>query len=150
MTKSGPPRKPTELKLLHGTYRSDRANPDEPMPAGELGPAPSRLDQDQAEAWSEIAAQAWWSTASDRVGAELLACTLGDIRRLRRELKDEPFLVQGSRGQVRNPKSYLLREAEALAVRLLAEFGLTPASRARVETPRRNEDEVRQIQPRQR
>ncbi len=150
MTKSGPPRKPTRLKLLQGTYRPDRANTEEPLPAGELGPAPSRLDKDQAEAWGEIFAQAWWATASDRVGAELLACTLGDIRRLRRELKDESVLVQGSRGLVRNPKSYLLREAEAVAVRLLAEFGLTPASRSRVKAPRRNEDGAQQIQPRKR
>ena len=145
---SGPAPLPTALKALRGTTRRDRANPDEPKPTGEVGVPPSRLDRDQKRAWRDVAGAAWWGTESDRPALELLACALGDARRLRRELKDEPAVIKGSRGEVRNPKTYLLREAEDRATKLLGEFGLTPSSRSRVSVERPSEEPVITIRPR--
>ena len=47
-------------------------------------------------------------------------------------------MVQGSRGKVRNPKSYEQRECEDRAVKMYATFGLDPSSRTRVKVPPRN------------
>ena len=48
------PRKPTSLKVLQGTYRKDRANPNEPKPTNEIGNAPEFFTENQSVIWSEI------------------------------------------------------------------------------------------------
>jgi P27 family predicted phage terminase small subunit len=56
MGQSGPAPKPTQLKILQGTYRPDRANPGEvfPDPAADIQ-APEWLPQDARDKWSELA-----------------------------------------------------------------------------------------------
>lgn len=50
------PRKPTALHKLEGTYRADRANPNEPQPAplDDLTP-PAGLDRDGKSFWNDYA-----------------------------------------------------------------------------------------------
>jgi phage terminase small subunit len=52
---AGRPPKPTKLKLLEGTFRPDRARPDEPQPpAGEIV-KPAFLKKRPSELWDEYA-----------------------------------------------------------------------------------------------
>lgn len=52
---AGRPPKPTQLKILEGTFRPDRARPDEPQPpAGEIV-KPAFLKKRASELWDEYA-----------------------------------------------------------------------------------------------
>ena len=128
---------PTGLRLLKGNPGKRALNRDEPIPEGGLGPAPKRLPKYVRDAWADLALQAWWATDSDRAAFEILSYNIAQARKLRKDLEKEPRMVKGSRGEVRNPKSYELREAEDRAARLIGEFGMTPSSRSRVKVPKR-------------
>ena len=56
MSPAGRPKKPTNLKVLHGTYRKDRENPNEvfPDPAADIQ-APEWLPKEARDKWSELA-----------------------------------------------------------------------------------------------
>lgn len=134
---SGPKPRPSHLKIVSGETRPSRVNYDEPQVEGELPPdPPKRLTPSQKAVWKELAAQVYWSKEIDRYSFELLCCALGDVRQLRGELKREKAIIKGSRGRVRNPKSYLLKEATEHAIKLLGEFGLSPSSRTKVKVPK--------------
>jgi P27 family predicted phage terminase small subunit len=95
----------------------DRHNP-EP-----LGPPPDRLTADAKACWAEIAAElarAHVGNRLDRFAVELLADALAEYRRLAAsgEPKHAPFAVSSWKR----------------CVKLLSEFGLTPAGRTRVRT----------------
>jgi P27 family predicted phage terminase small subunit len=50
------PRKPTNMKVIEGTFRTDRANPDEPRPAVEIPSCPAQLSAGAKREWYRIAA----------------------------------------------------------------------------------------------
>jgi len=47
--------KPTALKLIQGTYRSDRANPNEPKPKAGIPPCPKFLEGDARKQYRKTA-----------------------------------------------------------------------------------------------
>ena len=53
MARTGRPRKPDKLKVLHGTYRKDRAY-DEPRPVLEEPSCPSWLRQEAKREWKRV------------------------------------------------------------------------------------------------
>src|SRR4051812_43844368 len=57
MGNRGPPPLPTKLKLLRGTARADRSNPDEPKPPPvlEVPPAPAWLREHGRREWERVA-----------------------------------------------------------------------------------------------
>ena len=102
--------KPTALKILDGTRRSDQ--PQRAGDATRLDRAPAWLDETAREHWGELAPilqSAGLFTADDRQALALLC---------------EAF----SRFRAANDK------ARDLYRRMLVEFGLTPSSRSRVKT----------------
>jgi P27 family predicted phage terminase small subunit len=63
----------------------------------------------------------------------LLCYIMSDISMLRKEIERDGFTVEGARGNpVRNPCIQIQKDKEQQAVKLMLEFGLTPASRGRV------------------
>ena len=48
---------PTNLKILKGTQRADRVNPNEPMPDPNIPEAPDFLSKDALIEWGRITAQ---------------------------------------------------------------------------------------------
>jgi len=118
--KSGPPRKPTALKLLHGTFRADTSAKHEPKPASDatVPKPPKHLTLLAKAEWIRTAAELHplgLLTRPDYSTLEMYCETYASWRRAIKT-KDQP----GGRSFAQ------------LAHRFLTEFGMTPASRSRI------------------
>src|SRR4029077_367520 len=131
------PRKPSALHVLQGTDRKDRANPAEPHPdllAPDAAP-PARLTPQGKRAWNELRpllGSMKVLTTADPAALALLCDALSEylvaravIRRLGQtyEAKDRIYA---------RPEVVIASDAWRRAKLMLTEFGLTPASRAKV------------------
>jgi len=148
--RSGRKETPPSIKDLKGTRRKWRENQNRPEPgrASDFSP-PAHLD--------EIGAAEYVSKAEllDRLGvfkegdsAALAAYADAYSRwvhasKVVQMSKDKGYLIKGKRGEVmRNPALIVVNGALEQMYRFLTEFGLTPASRARVKAddkPKNNE-----------
>lgn len=129
--------RPARLRVVTGDAKKhpERMNKDEPEPDGALGPPPGYMPKYQQKVWKEEAERCFWATAADRGAFEILVRNVAKARKLAKDMEKTPAVVKGSRGMVRHPKSYEQRECEDRAVKLYAEFGLSPTSRNRVKVP---------------
>lgn len=98
-------------------------------------PPPRYMPKYQQVVWREEAKRLYWAAEAHRGAFEILVRNVAKARKLAKELEKAPALVQGSRSMIRNPKSYEQRECEDRAVKMYAEFGLTPAAQTRVKVP---------------
>jgi phage terminase small subunit len=127
MGRRGPPRTPTALLKLRGSWRA-KTRQDEPQPPPGLPVCPDWLNPEEAAEWQRLVALL---AASDVVSV-LDATELARYCRLLvkwRNYKDPT-------------RPGAVRIAPTLA-QLSAEFGLTPASRARVVTTKKQTAVVR-------
>lgn len=126
----GPRHKPTALKILQGTARPDRMNSDEPKPELSSTRPPSWLTAEQRKIWKE--------KAPGLIAQGVL--TVWDRDALGRYCVLFAQFVSLSKSSGRD----ILNEIRQLNVQLMkleSEFGLTPASRARVKgTPPKPEE----------
>ena len=137
-TRSGPPRKPTTLGLLHGSKRSKARAPNEP--AVESGPPP------KPEWLGEIASQAWDDvlplllgmrvvSTSDRMALEMLASTYEEWRdandAVQRDGATQEYHTQAGSSIRAHPAVAQRSDAFRRLHTVLQEFGLTPASRSK-------------------
>lgn len=136
----GAPRKPTPLKVLHGTNRKDRANPKEPKPADLPKDAtpPEWLTTRGKEAWTDILPilrGLGVMTVADPVALALLCDALAEYVDARAVVRVEgaTYWTEGKSTMLRaRPEVTIASDAWRRAKVMLTEFGLTPASRARV------------------
>jgi P27 family predicted phage terminase small subunit len=135
--KRGPPPKPTALKLLQGTHRPDRAPKNEPKP---------KIEKPTCPAWlSKVAKAEWRRVSGDLVKLGLLSkldrsalaayCEAYAEWRAMEELLREVGRTQESEsGYVLvRPEVATRNQAAARMKAFLAEFGMSPAARTRVE-----------------
>lgn len=137
----GRPRKPTQLKVVQGTTRADRANPGEPkIAAGAVS--------QRAPAWLSANARPWWRrvrpilarmkvlTDADPIALGLLCDALADYVAARDQLAKEgrTYETESEAGRMIRANPLVGDQADAWrrAKLMLTEFGLTPASRAKV------------------
>lgn len=123
-------------KRLAGTFRPARAVP----PAERLTApprAPAGMSKAAAAEWRRLAGVLVHNgvlSAGDLTALGLLAEALATAREMRAVVMAEGLLVQGDRGARKaHPAARLAVDARAEALRLLEAFGLTPASRHRVD-----------------
>jgi len=157
----GQNRKPTQMKVLEGTWRADRANPNEPNAKPITFPCPPVMEL------NEFAMREWERTT--KVLIELGVLTEGDLSALTAmchqfgefvycdtEIKEKTYLKE--------PKEYVLdmdpdQRIEYMRIKYLAgkelkklrkehleaysklaqQFGLTPVSRSRVSASKKKE-----------
>ena len=128
--------KPTVLKLIQGTYRSDRANPSEPKPCAMIPPCPKYLQGEAQKQYKKMAkklARIGLMTELDDLALSMLCQAWSEYLEATDQMKKSGMLVKSPNGfPVLNP--YLIAANQALKkVRsLLAEFGMTPGSRSRI------------------
>lgn len=155
MKHSGPPKKPTRLKVIQGTFRADRATVNEPKPEPGIPVVPAHLSDEAKVEWGRVtqdlealglltridrAALAayceWWSDWVDATrkcigesGKDLKVIKTGE-----RILYDaEGRITERSGGNfVENPYYSIKKRAAELMHKFLTEFGMTPASRTRI------------------
>jgi P27 family predicted phage terminase small subunit len=135
---SGPPRKPTALKVLEGTFRHDRATTREPASAAIKVPsAPRHLSATERRMWRRLAPmidKLRVMTAGDVEAFELLVAHLAIIFDARAALKGAESMTYttSSGAVVQRPELQMIATHSKIAGVYMARFGLSPADRSRV------------------
>ena len=144
MAQRGPKTKPTQLKLLTGTTRDHRLNPNEPQPDVVCPQAPEHLTKAARVEWDRIvvelmALQLVSNLDRGALGAycqaygRWSAAETALARMAGRDTVTEGLIVKTKSGNlIQNPLVGAANKAMADMVRYAAEFGLTPSARSRV------------------
>jgi P27 family predicted phage terminase small subunit len=155
MGKRGPKTKPTALKLIEGN-RGHRPLPEnEPQPTPDMPPMPAHLDATARAEWERVAPELWATGVLTVIdGAALGAyCTAFSVwARAEYEIQkgakvDDSVLSDGllqktkSGNIIQNPLLGIANVARRDMVRLAAELGLTPSSRANLEGRKRGDED---------
>jgi P27 family predicted phage terminase small subunit len=137
-----PARRPTALKLLTGTFRPDRAR-NEPRYSATVPKPPVTLSKAARAYWQELSKQldrAGVMTEADRQALALTCSALAEHEAAAAVVADlgaayEARTEAGAIMHRQRPEVAIAADAWRRAMRGLSEFGLTPASRGRVEVP---------------
>lgn len=156
---SGPPKKPTNLKLLQGTFRKDRAVTNEPKPESEIPSVPTHLSDEAKVEWGRIsekllnlglltsidraALAAYCQCYSDWIEASRFCATTKDGQDRKviktgekiKQDKDGKVIERSGGNLVENPYFSIQKRSLELMHKFLTEFGMTPASRTRINVP---------------
>lgn len=135
----GPPKKPTSLKLVEGTYREDRVARDEPRPRVAIPKPPKHLAGIALEEWHRIVqelADNGLMTNLDRA-ALVLYCDMWAkyIKAEENVKKNGMTLMTQANNMIENPYFSIMKRCAELMHKFLVEFGMTPASRTRISAP---------------
>lgn len=134
----GRPRKPTKLKELEGTVQPCRMVPNEPDPDPEIPNPPDvfELDGPEMAEWRRITPLLFrlgLLTAIDRTELANYCTAYGRWYNAQEALKTQDVVFVTDKGNViQNPLVGISNKSMELMHKFLAEFGMTPASRARV------------------
>jgi P27 family predicted phage terminase small subunit len=136
---AGRKRQPTPSILLKGTQKSDRINKAEPVRTGKLPKKPEGLSPIAAKAWDdviEILIDMRVLDKADGTTVELLCQARADWMEARRAIElDGPYYDSGDgTKKILRPHPMLgvRSDASKRMLTLLAELGMTPASRSKV------------------
>ena len=144
MGRRGPPPTPTRLKLLAGNPGKRRLNTREPQPRQTTPRCPPWLDKEAKLVWKRITPGLRRMGVLTAVDGEALATFCTTFVRWR---EAEDFLskhgtvypLRDEKGNVRCmqqfPQVAIARNMLQAVIRFYAEFGMTPASRSRIEIP---------------
>lgn len=123
------PKKPTALKVLHGTTRKDRSNPNEPVPDLGIPDPPDFLSEAALKEWIRITPELLalgLLTKIDRAALAFYCQLWGRVVEYEGKIEIEPD---------QDTIFKLIRVADRAydqARKFLTEFGLSPASRSKV------------------
>jgi len=135
MAKRGRPRTPTALKIVQGTDRPDRNNPDEPVPTGPLGPCPEKLRAEGKRRWEWLSDSAFWLTDADRGIAEQY-CTRWALYKDAQKLVAQIGLIWTRKNDGYTQMNGALQafsNSEKALMELGAKLGLDPVSRTDIK-----------------
>jgi P27 family predicted phage terminase small subunit len=145
MGQRGPRPKPTAAKLLTGTFRKDRAIPNEPQPEVVAPSCPPHLSGLAKKEWKRLVPELLALGLLTKIDRAALAAYCQCWARwveAEEKLKVEGLTIKTPSG-FEQPSAWLTIANKALALlrAYAAEFGLSPATRARVsaaEPPKRD------------
>lgn len=130
---------PDHLKVLSGTARRDRVNPDAPVAPSGIAEPPEWLNGRAAEVFQQLSTILHGlnlSTPVDAAALALLASRLEEVEAASAVIDDlgRTYTTEGPSGQLFRPRPEIAMRNEAMrhAQALLSEFGLTPAARSKV------------------
>lgn len=151
---AGRPPKPTALKLLQGTARPDRVNPNEPQPkkAAKVPSPPPELSVRGKKTWRKMAKELHGLGLLTNVDLHALQnyCQCHDEMITAQALLIDyniknpttPNLTISNSGMMRShPYVNQIKEARAQMLKFAQEFGLTPSARTRVSAPEKPKDD---------
>lgn len=148
MAKSGPKKRPAAVERLLGNPGKRKIRPDLPAPSG-VPAMPKRLMVEPAAVakWQEmvpILQKLGTLTLADGEALAVLCEVYAATQACLLELRATGPVMKTDLGGVKpNPAGPLYRSLVALQVQIMAEFGLTPSSRARLGgTEEKPSDEV--------
>jgi len=138
MARTGRPRKPTALKKAQGTFRKDRALPDEMAPALGVPTCPAYLDSIARKEWARVTtelAALGMLTLIDGAMLEAYCANYSAAVRYQKRA-DKRLMVRSRFGKMEpNPAAAEARKHWALVKAIATEFGLSPSSRSKVSAP---------------
>jgi len=128
-------KKPTEMKLLEGTYRKDRAGKNPPVQYGNIlsiPEPPPGLNDGAKKAWPRISEILINSGVLQEIDIEPLAAYCNEMG-----VYWEATLICQKNGYIgndgrRNSASIVARDALKNAMQLMALFGITPVNREKL------------------
>lgn len=131
------PRKPTNLKLIQGTYRKSRENPNEPQPEICIPEPPGFLTDRALEEWHRIAPILESMGLLSKVDSMALAAYCAAVARLwlaEEQLKVEGLTVTNERGRrIKNPLVDVANAAAKQISMFASQFGMSPSTRSGVK-----------------
>ena len=142
--------KPSGLKLITGTDRADRGNPDEPQPQPACPEPPDHLKAEARAEWTRVSHQlnalgilseidraalgAYCQAYSRWVQAETALDRMAD-----RDAMTHGLMIRTQGGNaIQNPLVGTANKAMADMMRYAAEFGMTPSARSRIRAQGEN------------
>jgi P27 family predicted phage terminase small subunit len=137
---SGRRPRPTAMKILRGTQRRDRLNPDEPKPApADFDAVPAELakDREAAREWARVVPLLRACGIISRVerSALLALCEQwSQYVKATQSVRKHGLLLQHAGIPTVNPAVRVARHALQQCQRLWGELGMTPAARAKLTT----------------
>lgn len=139
-------KKPTALKVLHGTFRKDRALHNEFVPPPGAPVCPPWLNPAAKAEWAriipELAAHGLLSVI-DGGALEAYCSNFALAVRYQRIADRAPLIKTRFGDHVPNPASAAARKHWALARQFATEFGLTPSARTRINMPTKSDENER-------
>jgi P27 family predicted phage terminase small subunit len=134
---TGPPPKPTALRLLHGGH-PERINPREPVVRDAVPEPPESMSDEVRGIWDYTLRELVFMKIAAATDRDSLVCYCEAVvahRKASAILAQSPVLIKGLHGgMVRNPALQIQRDS-ALTIRVFAqEFGLTPSARSRIQS----------------
>jgi P27 family predicted phage terminase small subunit len=135
-SRSGRKPTPTRLRVLRGNPGRRPLNPAEPAPARGVPEPPEWLNLLELEAWDTLTAALepmGVVTISDGPALTALAVAWADWRQARAVLDLEEHYPEAGDGLRKHPAAGVASEAWRRVASMLAEFGLTPSARSRLE-----------------
>ena len=138
---------PTALKLLRGNPGQRKLNPKEPRLVAETPKAPPHLTGKEAKAeWrriTKILADVGVLSKIDGLALALYCDAHAAYVQAKREIEQSGFTVLTHNGSpVQRPAVAVMHRCRADMLKLLAEFGMTPASRTKITVLETERDEL--------
>jgi P27 family predicted phage terminase small subunit len=127
--------KPTGLKVINGTFRSDRNSEAEPFPSGDLKDAPSHFAPEQVEIWDYAISNAPRGLLKclDMSTLEVWVVACSIHRDAVKKVAKIGQVVKTPLGfPVVNPYLSNANKQAQIMLKAAAELGFTPSSRSRV------------------
>jgi P27 family predicted phage terminase small subunit len=142
MGKRGPAPKPTALKLLQGTYRQDRAARNEPVPEVSVPSCPSWLHAEAKREWRRIVPELerlGLITTIDRAALAAYCQAYAEWWEMERDIAQNGRWQLTETGyEAQRPAVSIRSKALDHMKAFLKEFGLTPSSRTRVSSDKKD------------
>ncbi|WGM06852.1 phage terminase small subunit P27 family [Arsenophonus nasoniae] len=144
---SGPPKTPTHLRLIRGNPSKRAINKNEPKPEKGVPPTPKHFNK-QERYWFKVLCERLDAigviTAIDGMALELLVGAYVEWRKHRDVIdkEGETYKTTSTDGNVMirpHPQVAMMADAWKRICRMQAEFGMTPASRSKVNGKAANE-----------
>ena len=137
-----PSRLPTEIKKQRGTLRQDRANPNEPVLPSVIPGNPTWLSEDGQKTFLELGEllhDMSVLTNADAIALELLCDAYSEYKAAKQVVNelgvtDVQISREGNAKTVIRPEVQIANQSFVRVFQLLNEFGLTPSSRAKVNS----------------
>ena len=143
--------KPTKTRVLHGTFRPDRANAGEPQPKpADLEP-PAHLSGPAKEEWHRMGAAlhpVGLLTELDVPAFEMYCESYARWAKAKDMVAEKGMCVVTSNGNIiQNPYLSIANKAQEQAIKIMVEFGMTQSSRTRVSArpPAGDDDSVEKM-----
>jgi P27 family predicted phage terminase small subunit len=146
MGQRGPRSKPSELKILEGTYRPDRAAKNEPKPKApnEMPNPPTYFDAVARNEWIRIGPELMklgLLTVADMAAFVTYCLSYSRLVAATKSLKKAKTMFHeytnkaGATNFVARPEIIVIQKESMVIKAFCAEFGMTPAARTRMEAP---------------